>query len=206
MPDSDLIKKRYNRTAFYYDLLEAPMEKFRFSVWRSRFRSRITGPRALEVGVGTGKNIPYYPENLEITAIDFSPRMLAKAKRKALELNRKVELTEMDIQRLSFPDKYFDTVFASCVFCSVPNPIEGLIELNRVCKPDGKLILLEHMRPENPILGLLFDFLNPLVVRMVGANINRKTVDNIQKAGWRILVEERLSSDIIRWIEAAPGP
>lgn len=65
-------------------------------------------------------------------------------------------------------------------------------------------MLLEHMRPRHPMLEFVFDVLNPMVVRMVGANINRKTVDNIRLAGWQIRVEENLSSDIVRWIEAKP--
>jgi ubiquinone/menaquinone biosynthesis C-methylase UbiE len=68
---------------------------------------------------------------------------------------------EMDVQQLAFPDHYFDAVFATFVFCSVPDPVLELQELRRVCKPWGKLVLLEHMRPENTALGLLFDLLNP---------------------------------------------
>jgi ubiquinone/menaquinone biosynthesis C-methylase UbiE len=80
----------------------------------------------------------------------------------------------------------------------------GLRELRRVCKPEGRLLLLEHMRPGNAALGFFFDALNPVVVRMMGANINRRTIDNIRTAGWQIQVQENLSSDIIRWIEAVP--
>jgi hypothetical protein len=70
--------------------------------------------------------------------------------------------------------------------------------------PEWIFLLLEHMRPGNRFLGFLFDVVNPLVVRMMGANINRRTIENIKNAGWRIKVEERLSSDIVRWIEAEP--
>ena len=83
-------------------------------------------------------------------------------------------------------------------------PVAGLRELRRVCKPDGKLLLLEHMRPGNFVLGFIFDVLNPLIVRMMGANINRRTIDNILQAGWQIKVAENLSSDIVRWIQATP--
>jgi ubiquinone/menaquinone biosynthesis C-methylase UbiE len=158
----------------------------------------------LEVGVGTGKNLPYYPWEVKVTAIDLSLRMLEKARKKASVLGLEVDLREMDVQHLDFPDHVFDTVFATFVFCSVPDPVLGLQELKRVCKPEGKLLLLEHMRPGNALLGFLFDMLNPMVVRMMGANINRRTVKNVQKAGWKVRVEKRLSSDIVRWIEAEP--
>ncbi len=68
----------------------------------------------------------------------------------------------------------------------------------------GRLLLLEHMRPGNRVLGFIFDLVNPFVVRMMGANINRMTIDNIKSAGWQIKIEQKLSSDIVRWIEAKP--
>jgi len=111
----------------------------------------------------------------------------------------------MDAQCLAFPDNCFDTVFATFVFCSVPDPVQGLRELRRVCKPDGRLLLLEHVRPGNRLLGILFDLINPLIVRMMGANINRKTIDNIKSAGWQIQTTQNLSSDVVRLIEAGTG-
>jgi len=202
---SDLTRKRYNRLAFFYDFLEFPLEWFRFATWRLRLRDRLAGNKALEVGVGTGKNLLYYPKGVKVTAIDLSPRMLERAQNRASILGTAVDLQEMDVQQLTFSDNSFDTVFATFVFCSVPDPVQGLRELKRVCKPGGRLLLLEHMRPGNPALGLLFDILNPIVVRMMGANINRRTMENLCMAGWKILEEERLSSDIVRWIEAEPS-
>jgi ubiquinone/menaquinone biosynthesis C-methylase UbiE len=197
-------RRRYDRLAPYYDMMEGLVERWRFSGWRARLKDRIRGPKALEVGVGTGKNMPYYPAGVAVTAIDLSPRMLAKAKKRAMALDVAVDLREMDVQQLEFADQRFETVFATFVFCSVPDPVLGLKALHRVCKADGRLFLLEHMRPGNPFVGLIFDALNPFVVRMMGANINRKTLENVRKAGWRIVRVENLSSDVVRWIEAAP--
>ena len=180
------------------------MERFRFASWRVKIRDRIVGPRVLEVGVGTGKNFHYYPAGVTVTGIDMSPKMLRRARRKASRLETQVQLLEKDVQDLGFKDHSFNTVFATFVFCSVPDPVLGLQELRRVCAPGGRLLLIEHMRPNNLFLGALFDWINPLVVRMTGANINRRTMDNIRKAGWTVISEEKLSSDIVRFIEAEP--
>jgi ubiquinone/menaquinone biosynthesis C-methylase UbiE len=204
VPNKNLTRKRYNRIAFFYDLMDAPLEYLRFASWRPMIRNRIKGRNALEVGVGTGKNLDYYPDEVEITAVDLSPRMLKHARRRVGMLGLNVRLLEMDAQNLAFPDQCFDTVFATFVFCSVPDPVQGLRELRRVCKSDGRLLLLEHVRPTNELLGILFDVLNSIVVRMMGANINRRTVDNIKKAGWHIQTEQNLSSDVVRLIEARP--
>jgi phosphatidylethanolamine/phosphatidyl-N-methylethanolamine N-methyltransferase len=199
-----LTRKRYDRLAPFYDLLEKPVEGLRFAQWRARLGERISGDRILEVGVGTGKNIRYYPKQIKVTAIDISSRMLARARMKVEALVRDVALAEMDVQNLAFPDHSFDMVLATFVFCSVPDPVQGLRELVRVCRPGGRLLLLEHMRPTNSTLGAVFDLLNPVVVRMMGANINRRTVENIRRSGWKVVVEDNLFSDLVKWIEAEP--
>lgn len=202
--NKNLTRKRYDRIAFFYNLIDAPLEHLPFASWRPMVRDRIKGRKALEVGVGTGKNLDYYPDDIEITAVDLSPRMLWRAKKRAGQLGLDVRLLEMDAQCLAFPDNCFDTVFATFVFCSVPDPVQGLRELRRVCKPDGRLVVLEHVRPANRLLGMFFDVLNPFIVRMMGANINRRTIDNIKMAGWHIQREVKLSSDIVWLIEATP--
>ena len=89
----------------------------------------------------------------------------------------------MDVQQLEFADNTFDAAVATFVFCSVPDPVLGLRELSRVVKSEGKIILLDHVRVNRPIIGTLMDLMNPLFVRFYGANINRRTVENVQIAG-----------------------
>lgn len=145
------------------------------NLWREIIWTEASG-KVLEVGVGTGKNVQYYPENVEVTAIDFSKNMLEFAREKANKYGKKVDLRLMDLQSLEFPDETFDTVITTCVFCSVPDPVKSLQEIQRVCKKDGQIIMLEHVRSKSPMIGAFMDLLNPIVVRIIGANINRDTV------------------------------
>lgn len=163
------------------------------------------GEQVLEAGVGTGKNLSFHPPDGKVAAVDLSPRMLERARGRASSLGLEVELAEMDVQHQGFKDHAFGTVFATFLFWFVPDPVLGLRELRRVCKTTGRLLLLEHLRPGNRLLGSLIDLLNPLLVRLTGANINRRTIENLRRGGWRVQVEEELLSDIVLWIEAEPG-
>lgn len=165
--------------------------------WRQRLFDRIEGPKVLEVGVGTGANLASYPGDLEITAIDFSPNMLRYARRRASELGLSVELLEMDVQSLDFPSACFDTVLTTCVFCSVPDPGLGLREIHRVLKPTGVLLMLEHVLSDKAGLKQLMNLINPVAVRLSGANINRQTKENLLKAGFSV-EEENLWLDVLK--------
>ncbi len=139
---------------------------------------------------------------LNIIAIDFSERMLDRAMVKARKHRMKVDLKQTYAQDLRFDDNTFDTVVATCVFCSVPDPIKGLKEMGRVCKPGGKVLLLEHVLSANRILALLMNLVNPIVVRAMGPNINRKTVENVANSGLKVEKVIDLAAGIFKLIEA----
>jgi phosphatidylethanolamine/phosphatidyl-N-methylethanolamine N-methyltransferase len=197
-------KARYDRIAPFYDLMEWATEHSAFQAWREDLWSRVPPGQVLEVGVGTGKNMPYYPEGARVTAIDLSERMLAQAERRAKELGIGVDLRPMDAQDLDFPDDTFDAAVATFVFCSVPIPVRGLRELGRVVKPLGDIWLLEHVRINKPVIGPLMDVMNPVVVRIMGANINRQTVENVKRAGLEIVGVEDLRGELVKLIHARP--
>lgn len=180
-----LTRARYQRLSPFYDLMEG-MAEFRYDPWRKKLWSLVSGSKVLEVGVGTGKNMSHYPKGIQITAIDLTPGMLDVARRHAEKLRATVDLRLGDVQSLEFPDSSFDAAVATFVFCSVPDPILGLRELSRVVKSDGQILLLEHTRSANETIGKVMDALNPIVVQMMGANINRRTVENVEKAGLQI--------------------
>lgn len=198
MDDDIKIKNRYNRIAKFFDALEIPMGTSGFAKWRKEMVSQATG-KTLEVGVGTGKNIPFYPENIDVTAIDFSEKMLEEAKVKYQHSPLKINFLEMDVQNMDFEDNTFDTVITSCVFCSVPNPVKGLKEIKRVLKPNGRLIMLEHVRSNNKVLGKLMDWFNFIPLYIMGANINRKTNQNLIKAGFNDVKVTELWKDIVKY-------
>lgn len=198
----DKIRQRYDRLAPWFDSLEGFLEGLIFRRLRKKLWRMAEGEHILEVGVGTGKNFSFYPEQARMTAIDFSSKMLAQAKRKQERKQLEVHLELMDVERLYFADNSFDTVVASFVFCSVPHPRKGLKEIHRVLKPGGQLIMLEHVLSSNKFLAGVMNLLNPLVVKLVGANINRQTVKNLQACPFRQVLVEPGSSDMIKLIRA----
>jgi ubiquinone/menaquinone biosynthesis C-methylase UbiE len=204
--ESDITRARYNRIAPIYDLMDLLPEQ-RFAGWRKQLWDRIPKGRVLEVGVGTGKNFSYHPAETEITGIDLSEGMLAKARQRAEKLGYSPDLHHMDAQHLDFPDNTFDAAVATFVYCSVPDPGLGLQELARVVKPEGQIMLLEHVRIDRPaIIGQLMDWLDPLVVRLMGAHINRRTADTVQQAGLAVEQIENLAPQgLVKLIIARPS-
>ena len=177
-------RKQYDRIAPVYGLMELMSER-RMRPRREKVWAQVPPVRVLEVGVGTGKNFEYYPKDARMTGIDFSPRMLERARKHADKISALVDLYQMDAQAMEFSDGSFDAAVATCVFCSVPDPVQGFREVKRVVKPGGRVFLAEHMRHSNPIIGAVMDALNPLV-RWMGPDINRRTLDNIRAAGLEI--------------------
>ena len=197
-----ITRRRYDRLSNVYNLMEWMAERRAFREWRQRLWSMVPGPRVLEVGVGTGKNIPYYPPGAEVTAIDFSPGMLRRARALAARLGSPVDLREMDVQALEFADASFDTVVTTFVFCSVPDPVRGLREIRRVLAPGGRVIMLEHVLSGRPVVRPLMRILNPAIRPFMGANIDRETRRNLEAAGFTVEREQDLWHDIVKLFEA----
>lgn len=200
---TDSTRARYNRLAPIYDVMGAVVEHLVFRHWRKRLWSHVDGHEILEVGVGTGKNIPYHPEGSRVTALDISERMLDRACERDRASSRSTRLTPMDAQRLRFPDDSFDAATATFVFCSVADAVRGLAEIRRVTKPGARVTLLEHVRVNLPVVGVLMDLFDPLILRLIGPHINRRTVVNVRRAGLEVeQIYELAPCGLVKLIEA----
>ncbi len=149
MPLNRLSKKEitesYNKYARWYDILEKVPEILGISRVRKTLFGMASG-KVLEVAAGTGNNLRHYPKDCKITLIDLSPAMLKIASRKARKQGLEVSIQEMDAESLAFPDNAFDTVVDSLSLCTLTQPVQALREMVRVCKPNGRILLLEHGR------------------------------------------------------------
>jgi len=157
--------------------------------------------RVLFVAIGTGTDIRHFPAGQDITAIDISREMLAKAASRQRAYHGTLRLVQANALALPFADASFDTAITSCTLCSVPDPVRALRELHRVLRPEGRLLMFEHVRSRNPLLGLMLDIMT-LWTRLGGTDMNRDTLRNVRAAGFRITRTESVYLDIILTVHA----
>lgn len=163
----EAIQKAYRRQARYYDLYFGAL----FHRGRKAVIDRIDcrpGEKILEVGVGTGLSLPLYPDDVVVTGIDISPEMLERARRRRErdELDNVTELRLMDAEQMQFADDEFDKVVAMYVVPVVSNPKNLVDEMYRVCKPEGKLFIVNHFQSQNPLVGRLEHLVSPLSAKI----------------------------------------
>lgn len=189
----------WDRRAHVYDLCEGSSLR-RGPSKTSLFRG-MKG-RVLFVAIGTGADIRHFPSGLKIVGIDISQEMLRRAESRRAKYDGDLELIEADAMKLVFTDASFDTVVTSCTMCSVPDAVRTLRELFRVLRPGGEILMFEHVRSRNVLLGLALDFMT-LWTRRKGTEMNRDTVANVQKAGFTVLRIDSVYLDIILSIHAS---
>jgi phosphatidylethanolamine/phosphatidyl-N-methylethanolamine N-methyltransferase len=164
--ENHFVERVYEKLASVYDLIFGPTLHPGRLVARDRMEIR-PGSHILEVGVGTGINASLYPRNCHITGIDLSSSMLDKAReRVAREGLRNVRLMEMDAAKTTFADDTFDIVYAPYLISVVPDPVQVACEMRRVCKPGGKIVILNHFRSANPVLSRVERAISPLTVHI----------------------------------------
>lgn len=186
-------------TAFAYDLFMTPIEKSGLRRLRGKILKLVKGENVLEIGVGTGLNVPFYPNGVEIVGVELKFEMLRRARRRAKKFGRKTFFICASAEALPFKDEVFDAVFATFVFCEVEKPKKGFSEILRVLKPGGKIILLEHVRPDGRFISKIFDVGN-LFTSLFGENINRKTAEIALESGVVIERVEDIYDGVVKLI------
>lgn len=177
----------YDKFAAGYDRALAPFEKRFLANWRRETLAHLpANARILEIGAGTGANFKFYPKAQCAAASEISGKMLAKAREKRNAEAPLIELVQNRAESLPFAANSFDAAFATLVFCSVENPAAAFTELKRIVRPRGKIVLLEHVRPQG-IAGYLFDFINVFTMPLIADCFNRETAKLAETSGLKIL-------------------
>lgn len=179
----DLHREQFARR---YDWLMGPVERFGLSRLRRELVAEMTG-KVLEIGAGTGLNLPHYRNADRVVATDPDPAMLRRALARAVRAGCPVECVLADAAVLPFADGSFDGAVATCCFCTIPDPEAAFRELARVLKPGAPLRLFEHVRSPVPWIGRLQDRLTPAWSRVAGGcHLNRETLRTAREAGFEL--------------------
>ena len=187
------------RRATLYDWIEG--SDLRRAPFKKRLFSRSRG-RTLLVGAGTGLDLQHFPDGANITALDISDAMLARACPRAAASPASVTLIAADALQLPFTTGVFDTIVTSCTMCSVREPLLAFAEMRRVLTPSGRLLMFEHVRSQQPVLGLALDVMT-WWTRRGGTAMNRDTLSAAQAAGFQVVRIESVFLDIILAVEAS---
>ena len=200
------ISEKYDRFARWFDLVEGIPNVLGVRKLRRRFLRHASG-NVLEVAVGTGMNFPYYPPGCRIIAVDVSREMLNVARQRAEKLSMDVSFSLADAEALPFSDKSFDSVVSSLTTCTFPNPVAALREMARICRTDGRVLLLEHGRSDREWLGRWQDRRAASFAKQLACHWNREPLELVRKAGLKINNSERVFFGVFHQIEAVPtGP
>jgi len=163
-----------------YDFFMRPLEKKKFKEIREELLVKANGC-VLEIGSGTGINFPLYKSVKKVVATEPSTYMIERSQEKLKQSHVEIEIVQAGAEKLPFPDNSFDTVVATLVLCTIPNPNQAMIEMLRVCKPGGKLLFFEHVKMDNQFLAGLQELLTPAWKKICeGCCLNRDTLTLIK--------------------------
>jgi ubiquinone/menaquinone biosynthesis C-methylase UbiE len=199
-------RRVWDRAAPAYDRPMAFFDRIPFGGGREWIGQRARG-RILEVAIGTGRNLPYYPAGSTVAGIDVSPGMLAVARLRGADLARDTDLREGDAEQLPYGDAAFDTVVCALSLCTIPDPATAISEMKRVLVPGGGLLLLDHIGSTWPPVYAAQWLLERITIRAAGEHFTRRQLPLVEAAGFRIIETERLKAGSVERIHAVkPAP
>lgn len=193
----------WDRQAATYDRKTAGIERRLLSQSRRWVGTRARGA-TLEIGVGTGANLPHYPDDVDLTAVDWSTAMLDAARAQAARVHRPVTLRQADGAALPFPAGTFDTVLATFVLCCVPDERSVLAEALRVLKPGGRLLLADHVAASSWPLRLVQHAVDLVSVPLHGEHYTRRPFITLNELGVTVVEHERVTKGVIERVHASP--
>ena len=193
-------KHKWDKAAASFDLMNGYGPERRWAPVKQAFFSRMSG-KILFLAVGTGLDIAFFPPEQDIVGIDISGKMLEKAQPRADAYPGSIELRELDVHDLDYPDNSFDQVFTSCTFCSVPDPVQGLKSLHRVLRTQGQLHMFEHTGSRYFPFNIMLHMMT-LLSRHFGPDLNRDTSKNVALAGFEDIEVRNVYLDVVKTIHA----
>lgn len=199
--ETERVRQIWEKMAPRYDKDIAFAERILFAGGREWVCAQAAG-RVLEVAVGTGRNLPFYPPHVRLTGIELSPAMLEIGRRRGAELGIEVDLRAGDAQALDFDDESFDTVVITLALCSIPDDRKTVAEAWRVLRPDGLLLLLEHVRSPLLAVRVLQRIVDFFTVRFEGDHLLREPLEQLQVAGFVVDRLERSKLGIVERLAA----
>lgn len=198
-------RSKYERIARFYDILDLPFEFRRYATLREQLFEGAGG-RILDAGIGTGRNIAYYPPQSQVTGIDLSAAMLRRAAKRRDRLGSSVDLLEADALHTGFPSQHFDAIVASFLFCVLDETqqLPALREMRRICKPAGSIRILEYAMSERPVQRFVMRLWEPWLRWAYGAAFDRNTERYVRAAGLKIVENRFVFHDIVKLIIVKP--
>jgi ubiquinone/menaquinone biosynthesis C-methylase UbiE len=198
---TERLRRLWNRYAPKYDRDIGVLERLQFAGGREWVCSQATGA-VLEVAIGTGRNLPFYPPDARLTGVDLSPAMLGIARGRVAELGREVDLREGDAEALPFPDASFDTVVCTLGLCGIPDDRAAIAEMHRVLRPGGTLLLLDHIDSHHRLIHLGQRLLEKITLRFIGDYLTRRPPPLVRQAGFVVRRRERLKAGTVERLAA----
>jgi ubiquinone/menaquinone biosynthesis C-methylase UbiE len=198
-------RRVWDRRAERYDRGMGLMERLFLGDSRARVCAQAEGD-VLEVAVGTGRNLPYYPDDVRLTGIELSQEMLSIARHRAARLGRQADLRQGDAQALPFPDASFDTVVCTISLCSIPDDRGAVAEMKRVLRPGGQLLLLDHVPSTVWVWRGVQWLLEHITLHMEGEHMLRRPLEHARAEGFEIEYDERFKAGIIERVVARKPP
>jgi ubiquinone/menaquinone biosynthesis C-methylase UbiE len=191
----------WDEAAATYDRKIAGVERSLLAGAREWIGARARG-RVLEVAIGTGRSLPFYPAGVDIVGVDLTPGMLEIARQRAGGLGLDVELVTGDAERLPFDEGTFDTVVCELGLCSIPRPDVAIGEMARVLKPGGALLLLDHIGSSWPPVWVLQWLVERVTIRTAGEHFTRRQLAHVKAAGLEVVETERTKAGCVEKIAA----